>query len=274
MQEAATHKDTALLVLSCDKYADVWPPFFDFFERYWKNCPYKIYLGVNEKEFVRDGVTVLKSGPARSWTEDTRAILEQMHERNIMLLLEDYFLNGAADEEKLEQCIALLENEAAIFMRIACFPADHFSDYAYDKLAHTPWCGKTRPDAPYRVNLQAGLWNREGFLHMLSGTENPWEFEHNASARSAAMPEAFLGLVENRKLNYVHGPVQYLCTAVTKGKWMYDAVQLARRQGIALNTTARPVETRWQYLRRRMYHAMPFALRPYMDFIGNKFRRP
>lgn len=272
MNTANTTNDTAILVLSCDKYADVWPPFFDFFERYWKHCPYKIYLGINEVKFKRAGVTVIHSGPARSWTEDTRAILEQIQERNVILLLEDYFLNGPPDEEKLKACIALLESEAAVFMRIACFPADHFSDYAYDKLPHAPWCGQTRPNAPYRVNLQAGLWNREGFLAMLSGSENPWQFEHNASVRSAAMPQKFLGLVENPKLNYVHGPVQYLCTAVTKGVWMYDAVQLARREGIALDTAARPVETRWQYLRRRMYHAMPFAWRPYVDFLRNKFR--
>ncbi|MCU0433457.1 MAG: hypothetical protein MUC87_08395 [Bacteroidia bacterium] len=273
MSAAIDTTQTALLVLSCDKYADVWPPFFDFFARYWKNCPYKIYLGVNENDFVREGVTVIKSGKARSWTEDTRAVLEQLKERNIILLLEDYFLNGPADEQRLQECIALLEKENAAFMRIACFPKDHFSDYAYDKIPASPWCGETRAGAPYRVNLQAGLWHRESFLAILSGNENPWQFEINASKRSANMPQKFLGLVENPKLNYVHGPVQYLCTAVTKGKWMYDAVQLARREGIALDTSARPVESRWQYMRRRAYHSLPFGLRPYVDYISSKFRR-
>lgn len=267
-----THTSTAVLVLSCDKYADVWNPFFDFFFRYWKNCPYQVYLGANEISYSREGVTVLHSGKPASWTEDTRSILQQIPEKNIILLLEDYFLNGPANEQKLTECIALLEREEAVFMRIACFPADHFSDYAYDKIADAPWCGYTRKEAPYRVNLQAGIWNREGFLNILEGVENPWQFEHNASKRSAASPNKFLGLVENPKLNYVHGPIQYLCTAVTKGVWMYDAVQLAKREAISLNTQARPVEKRMSYWRRRFYHSLPFSLRPYIDFIRSKFR--
>lgn len=265
-------ENTAILVLSCDKYADVWPPFFRFFRKFWSDCPYPIYLGTNELGCDEPGVTVIRSGVPASWTEDTRRILEQLKEEYLIVLLEDYFLNGPSDEQRLRECVQLMQRKQAVFMRIACFPADHFNDYAYDRLPDAPWCGLTRADAPYRVNLQAGIWERKGFLALLSGNENPWQFELAASKRSAESPRTVLGLVEQPKLNYVHGPVQYLCTAVTKGVWMRDAVAFARREGIALNTQIRPVESRSAYLWRRCYAKLPFRFRPYVDFLRGKLR--
>jgi len=39
----------AVLVVSCDKYADLWPPFFQLFLRFWPECPFSVYLISNQK---------------------------------------------------------------------------------------------------------------------------------------------------------------------------------------------------------------------------------
>ncbi len=39
-----TNSELAILVCSCDKYADVWEPFFKLFFKFWPDCPYPIYL--------------------------------------------------------------------------------------------------------------------------------------------------------------------------------------------------------------------------------------
>jgi hypothetical protein len=265
--------DTAVLILSCDKYADLWEPFFAFFNKFWPECPYKIYLGTNTLDFVSENVRTVKSGTPENWTTDTHSILGQITEKFVIVLLEDYFLYRNVDQEMLDRCIHMMEIKQAVFFRIACFPADHFSDYAYDKFAGEEWCGETRKDARYGINLQAGIWNREEFISLLKDNESPWQFEIEATKRWAASGKTGLSLVENKKLNYVHGPITYLCTALSRGVWMRDAFELAEKEKIKLNQGDRSIETKWEYKRRRMYHNMPFWSRKYIDFLANKFRR-
>ncbi len=44
-------QQTAVLVVSCDNYSDVWSPFFELYSRFWPDCPFNTYLISNTKEY-------------------------------------------------------------------------------------------------------------------------------------------------------------------------------------------------------------------------------
>src|SRR5688572_15493980 len=111
-------KDTAVLILSCDKYADAWMPFFTLFRKYWPSCNFPVYLGTNELDFNFPGVTTIRSGKACDWSNDTKSILDQIPERYVIVLLEDYFLERPVDTEWLAACLAFTKEKDASFMRI------------------------------------------------------------------------------------------------------------------------------------------------------------
>lgn len=46
----------AILVLSCDKYSDLWDDFFNLKDKFWPECPYSCYLATDTKEYNREGV--------------------------------------------------------------------------------------------------------------------------------------------------------------------------------------------------------------------------
>lgn len=259
-------------MLSCDKYADIWQPFFDFLFRFWNDCPYTIYLGSNEQRFDHPRVQTICSGPARDWSNDTIAILKQIPERNVIILLEDYFVYAHPDQQLLDASVELLENKNATFLRLACFPSDHFEDYAYDVMQDHPEFVVTRKEARYRVNLQAGIWDREKLTQLIVPGESPWAFETAGTKRSRESNEVYLGVREKKGLRYVHGPIPYLCTALSRGVWMRDAIELCKENGIHLDTGNRPVETASEYRKRKMYHSMPYGFRKYMDYISARFK--
>jgi len=265
--------NTALLVLSCDKYSDIWKPFFGFLFRNWNDCPYPVYLGSNEQTFPDKRVHTICSGPARDWSNDTLAILKQIPQQNIIVLLEDYFVYAKPDQLLLDRSIELLAENRAAFMRLACFPSDHFEDYAYDTMEDYPEFVVTRKEARYRVNLQAGIWNKEKLMSLIVPGESPWAFETEGTKRSRATDEVYLGVKETKGLRYVHGPIPYLCTALSRGVWMRDAIELCKEQGIELNTGNRPIETPGEYRKRKMYHSMPYGFRKYMDYINARLKK-
>ena len=55
--------DCSILVVSCDRYRDLWTPFFTLFQRYWPDCDMPVYLGTNcaQVEGVANSRTPLRS---------------------------------------------------------------------------------------------------------------------------------------------------------------------------------------------------------------------
>ncbi len=266
------NSDTAVLILSCDKYKDAWEPFFALFRKFWPSCDFPVYLGTNQASFEAENVKVIHSGKPADWSTDTRKILEQIPESYVIILLEDYFLQCPVDLKWLESCLDFTIQNNAAFMRIASFRKDHTPMYAFDLSTFNPQFGITRLDASFRVNLQAGIWNSKDFIALIKDGESPWQFETEGSVRSRTMNKPFLGITESSKKDILVGPIPYLCTAITKGTWMREVVSLCKRENVALDLSHRPLETKMQYLKRKIYHGFSYPNRKYIDFISGKLK--
>jgi hypothetical protein len=240
------NSDFALLILSCDKYSDAWDPFFSLFRKFWPECPYKVYLATNELKPEYSGVQIIASGAPKNWSDDTLAVLHQIPEKYVIVLLEDYFLNNKPDILWLQKCLSIMHSENAAFLRLASFRKDHFDMYAFDVIQQHPDFGVTRKSAPFLINLQAGIWNREKLISYIKPGESPWDFETS--------------------------PIPYLCTAITKGVWMREAIELCKELDVKIDTRNRPVESSSAYLKRKVIHSIPYNSRKYLDYISRRIK--
>ncbi len=274
MAETSANSNVAVLVLSCDKYADVWPPFYTFFFKYWPDCPYKIYHGSNYARFEHPKVTSLVSSQETDWSTETKSILKQIEEEYVIIILEDYFIYQPVDTKKLQSALGVMKKENAIYTKIACWPSRFNTLWEYDKLPEASFMGKIKQGMEYKICLQTAAWNRKLLIELLKDGESPWQFEVNGSKRTDSLANPCLCLVEEPNKNYTHGPITYLCSALTKGVWMRDAINLCRKENVALDLSKRKVETRMEYLVRRLYTATPLAGRKYFDYFKMKLTKP
>jgi hypothetical protein len=266
------NSDFALLILSCDKYSDAWEPFFSLFRKFWPECPYKVYLATNELKPEYSGVQIIASGAPKNWSDDTLAVLQQIPEKYVIVLLEDYFLNNKPDILWLQKCLSIMHSENAAFLRLASFRKDHFDMYAFDVIQQHPDFGVTRKSAPFLINLQAGIWNREKLISYIKPGESPWDFETKGSKRCAHTNDVFLGITKTSSKDIISSPIPYLCTAITKGVWMREAIELCKQNNVAINLEHRPVESSTSYLSRKLKHAFPYNSRKYLDYISKRIK--
>jgi hypothetical protein len=266
------NSDLALLILSCDKYSDAWDPFFALFKKFWPDCPYKVYLATNELRPEFPGVQIIASGKPQNWSDDTLAVLQQIPEKYVIVLLEDYFLNGKPDILWLHKCFGIMQSENAAFLRLASFRRDHFNMYAYDVIQQHPDFGVTRKSAPFLINLQAGIWNREKLISYIEPGESPWDFETKGSKRCSHTNDVFLGITKSSSKDIITSPIPYLCTAITKGVWMREAIELCKEFEVNIDITNRPVETSRAYLKRKVIHSIPYNSRKYLDYISKRIK--
>ena len=222
--------DTAVLVVSCDQYYDVWNPFFTLFSRYWADCPYPVYLGANLRTYSDPKVRSILVGPDLGWSSNLLKMLKELPHHDLIFLQEDFLLSTPVDTPRLQDLIAYARNRKAGCLRLMPIPGPSRGWEDREEL------GELTQGSPYRVSMQAAWWDKRVLSSLLREGETPGQFEVRGSERSADLAEAFLSLREAKDY-----PLNYFTTAVVRGRWEPAAVRFCQREGIRIDLQARPL---------------------------------
>jgi hypothetical protein len=251
---------TALLVVSCDSYRDLWGPFFTLFFRYWNDCPYPVFLGSNFETYPDRRVAPLAIGEDRDWSSNLLKLLSSIPTDGVLILQEDFLLDRPVQTERIDRLIGAAIDRKAACLRLMPIPGPDVS------CADHPELGEIRAGAEYRVSLQAAWWRKDHLRAVVKPGESPWQFERLGSRRSDGIAAPFLSVREGIDL-----PLDYFTTAVFRGYWEPGAVELCRRENVPVDLRARgilPAGMRWERaLRRRGFPdrlarllALPFRI--------------
>ena len=215
----------AILVLSCDKYSDLWDDFFNLKERFWSDCPYPCYLATDTKEYSRAGVKLIHFGNIRTWSICAREALKQIEEPYIALFLEDAFIYKKIDtnivEENLRFCI---ENKADFLtmernrMEKKLTPEDQVAPHIWRIDRHRK----------YGIDTSAAIWDKKFLMAALEKEDcNAWQFEVNY-CREAESGQGLQGNIffdDRQPFNI--SPVE----VVQLGQLSTDAIKFFQKKG-------------------------------------------
>jgi hypothetical protein len=213
------------LVESCDKYRDLWRPFFSLFWRYWPDCPFPVFLGTNAERFDDPRVTTLNT-PAQTWSSELRAHLQDIEHPYVLLLLEDFFLCERVISERVRHSLLTLYDLGGTTLRLYPLPGPD------EPLPGDPGIGRIHPKAEYRVSAQPAIWNRARLLDLLDDRDSAWQFETEGTRRSRSQSDGFFAVYEPA-LRYRH--------VVERGKWFRSAAKFYEREQIGCDFGKRPV---------------------------------
>jgi hypothetical protein len=270
MNQLVNDKDCCVLVLSCDKYSDIWLPFFSFFQKYWPDCPFPIYLGTNKTTFNFANVKQIFSNKNSTWSDELQLILKQIPEKYIILILEDYFIYKKVKNNDLFKIIETIQMNSAAYVKLAAFPAKYDQLWPYEVFNDL---GAIKKNSTYRVCLQTAIWDKDILLGLIRPEENPWQFEIEASKRSNSLENLFLCVIADPSQKIVHGPIQYYCTALSEGKWMRGAIRLCRKENVFIDVKNRRKQTVYEELLKIIYISMPIGGRKIINYVKNKAKR-
>lgn len=247
----------AVLVVSCDKYADLWRPFFDLFFRYWSDCPFPIYLLSNTTSVDIPGVQGILVGPDVSWSDGLLRALTKIEENYVFMFLEDLFLTGPVDTAAIEEILRWFVSVQGNYIRLNGLPPPD--------VALTDMVGMVAPDTIYRTATVLSVWRHQTLAELLRPGESAWDFETAGSVRS----EAYDGFYSTRR-NYIS-----VMNAVIKGKWQRTALRKTKSLCPGFETGSRPMLThreqagQWLRIRgNRLLYRIPVAWRkPIREFV-------
>lgn len=225
-----------LVVLSCDKYADLWDGFF----YQWKKCvdlPFHAYLITNHKKYdsqYNHTLQVINTGDDPDWSTSLSCGLNQIKEDKIFLILEDLFISDSVDEKAFIDMLEFCRTHDAQHIKYFANPLGEMQDGEFLKYPS---------GMPYLVSA-CGLWDRKYLLSLLIPGESPWDFEVNASYRARYSANGFYSPTK---------PLLKYKNMVEKGVWIKSSLQWALKNGVPLTPSVRSVRNNSLFHLKRVY---------------------
>jgi hypothetical protein len=251
--------DLAVVIPSCDAYADLWPLWHACTTRYWPDCIYPKYLISNHKTFGAPDLGMLNIGNDISWSANLKKGLRLISADYVLLFLEDLFLTAPVDTRLLTQILTAAAQDPPNYINLYGRPRPNYP--------HNQFYGEVRRATLYRCSTVLSLWKRETLLALLDDAESAWHFELQGSLRS-----------DNYEAFYVcyKSPFQFI-NGVIKRLWRRDAVQRLQRRGFRPNLTLRRSMSRKEQFFFKFDLACSKALQvvpaPYRRALRGLFRR-
>jgi len=246
-----------LVVLSCDKYADLWKGFFHQWKKFMP-IPLHIYLITNYKDFeLKDDlkVEVINTGEDPDWSTSLIFGLNQIKEDKIFLILEDLFISESINPQEFLEMFDFCRSQDAQHIKYLANPLGELRVENFLKYT---------PGMPYLVSV-CGLWDREYLLSLLIPGESPWDFEVNASYRARYSAERFYSPTK---------PLLKYKNMVEKGAWIKKSLQWALDNKIPITPKERSIRNNSIFNLKRVYFELmmkfPWRIRLRISAICKK----
>jgi hypothetical protein len=116
--------DLTIIVFSCDKYQELWAPFFEMFFKRWPslkttNSQVPIYLVTNALKHDDPRIISINNQNEKSWSDNALAVLAAVKTKYVLILLEDYFFTRL-DEKRLGDIFNFMKSQDVAYCQIAC----------------------------------------------------------------------------------------------------------------------------------------------------------
>jgi len=249
MKNKENKNNCAVVVSSCDAYADVWDSFFIQFFKYWSDCPFPVYLTTNELDYTFDKVKVVKVGRDEGFANNMKKALERINTDHFLFLIDDFHFDRRVDTKRILKLLNIMKMEKAGYLRLNPMPGPDFDFKNYSDV------GLISKNSNYRTSLMAAFWNNKIFNQLLVAGENPWEMEIRGTDRSRNLDSPFLSVKRSRFLKRNNNPaISYFHNSIKKGYWHYDAIKFLKKEGIIIDESLRKVETFGAYIKRKIFY--------------------
>lgn len=234
-------RDVSFLVISCDRYSDLWEPFFGCMSKYWPDCPFPVYLVTNEAHYPRNGVSVIQIGPDRDYASNLIAALSAVPTPWLIMWVEDALFTRRIETDRLLSIVSEAVAAGAGYLKLTTDAPLSFDD---DQGQHI---GEIPRGVRYRSAIGTALYRKTTLLSLAVPGMSAWDMDHGTKSNSLREPFMALTVREARR------PLLPAINSVIKGQWLWPAPAFLRREGFAAVLPGRQRQPLWRYLYIQAY---------------------
>jgi hypothetical protein len=221
---------TAILIVSCRRFEQVWDPFFTLFRRFWHECPYEINFATDSGTYSE--VTVFNTDLDLGWGSICLNALKNISAERIIMFQEDFLIKSKVNNTVMRKLVKHAHDQDIGCLRLGPCPGPTGVWHGTESL------GLIGLTDPYRVSLQLAIWKKTVLMTLVREGDNPQCIERKGPQRVKIINEPFVSVWRESE-TVPGGPIPYIITAVVNGVWQEDALELLRCENISMNKITR-----------------------------------
>ena len=152
----------AVVGIFWDGYYDIWEDFLELKEKFWKDCPYPLYI-VNETMDLQFSkkyeVTVLHAGDNALYSRKVQKALNEIEADYFLLLLEDFFFSKPLEKMVLNDVLCIMNEHNLSYMRM---PMEEFKGSSKgSKFNGYNTIHNIETNSEYTLSCQPSIWRKD-----------------------------------------------------------------------------------------------------------------
>lgn len=221
-------ENTAVIMITCQKFKQLWGPFFILLDKYWSDCYYKKYMITDFGGY--DGVENIELKKDYGFSSNLIYAFDKIKENKIIYFQEDYLATGPFNNKRIKNYDNYMNDKNIGCLRLVPCPGPS-QEYDEEKTL-----GILRKGDAYRVSTQTAIWKKETLLSILKHGESGQQFETLGTKRSEDLSEQFLSVFRGES------PTPYYITAIVRGVWQEEAIELLKKENISIKDITKVIK--------------------------------
>ena len=174
-------KNMTMLILSCDKFSDLWDGHIKLLEENWPDRDMETFLITDAPtDKCYPGIQVVNAGADVEWSDRLAYALKQVKTDYVFITLDDYFLIKKVDDQRIVELLEMMEKENVDYVRLFLRP----KRATREELEGYSGIYKIDTSCDYSVNLYSGLWKKNFMESCVRIPLNAWKFEVSLHKRA------------------------------------------------------------------------------------------
>jgi len=217
----------AVFVCSSDNRLDILDRTLPSVQKFWPECRYPIYVGLNSFHRTLPVGTPLIAAPSE-WRREFGQQLRQIDPDFVIVLLDDFLIQAPVNDARLAHLCEMAVRMNLDYLRLVPLGRSLLARATGRQPVEAgPGIQRVRECHPFYSALQIAIWRKRHLLTMLEQPLSIWEFE-----RQCIRDASHCAIKDNPPIAYRH--------LVEKGRWLPYAGSLLRRAGFAPELGDRP----------------------------------
>lgn len=204
-----------LVVMSCDKYEPCWKPFFTLLEKYYPHHPDVVLITETKKCSYCETINV----NSNVWTIRFREGLKQIEDKEVLIMLDDFFIRRPVDEERITN-IKLQDG-------VICYNFE--IDYRNPLVVGKDW-DIQRNNQIFLNSCQPSIWNKKLLIERLQENQNAQEWE------DTLINSPYIHYINNHDyiidIGYRHQLLEDGGFGICRGKLSKECYEFLKKEGL------------------------------------------
>jgi hypothetical protein len=221
-------RDVCVFICSSDSRRDILERVVPSLLKFWPDCPYPIYAGLNSNPRLWPAITSLAASTSE-WRHECLEQLSQIAETHVIVVLDDFLFQRPVDQSRVSSLVSLVLDSDIAYLRLLPLGkslAQRLIGPTRNKLSDG--IESIHERRPFYSSLQIAIWEKSHLISMLGKQGSIWDFEHYSRP---GVPH--FAIKDSPPIIYRH--------LVEKGRWYPQAKSLLRQAGLPTDLGQRAV---------------------------------